>query len=576
MLSFIDQYPNAYEAYFNDDIIYGGQDTPIVDLMIQAMSETEAIENVHIEGIEVIPDQDEVDINQHMININFKKKNLSAIEIPKFKYMAVSRYGEIVFTIRITTNLNEKIIVKRLLYPIEHDGFYYNNGKRMKAIWQVVDASTYSQRGKQTLKSRMPTIIYQNRKRVFVDVEGVEHVMTSYSYALNSKTRRPGSKTHTRFINPLMIYFAKIGFKLTRAFFGMADIVEVVTQYNEEELEEHYIFQVDAVFVKVKKEMFDEYELVRSFVCMFCNCRSKIFPVEEISLEDKEYWVCRIGTVGAARNKNILSFKEKGTTTIYMSERLLDKKTINNLRLPMYYKQNIYFLMYWMMTNFQELRRFANIDMRNKRIRRNEYIVDSTLGKKINENINRIIEKRGKSKMNTMDTLLELFNFNSDIVVSGMRNLNDVIKSDDIVNDMDFILDLAYSNKGPNSLGESNSKMIATKYRYLHPSMVGVVDLNVSSNSDVGMSGSFVPYVKLYDGFYFTPEHEPCQARYQFDKSIAEKHGLPTIAPTGTFDMYAEGLRKDNPYADLLKYEKIEIVEKEPETITRKKDTNES
>ena len=170
--------------------------------------------------------------------------------------------------------------------------------------------------------------------------------------------------------------------------------------------------------------------------------------------------------------------------------------------------------------------------MRNKRIRRNEYIVDSTLGKKINENINRIIEKRGKSKMNTMDTLLELFNFNSDIVVSGMRNLNDVIKSDDIVNDMDFILDLAYSNKGPNSLGESNSKMIATKYRYLHPSMVGVVDLNVSSNSDVGMSGSFVPY--------------------------------------------AEGLRKDNPYADLLKYEKIEIVEKEPETITRKKDTNES
>ena len=49
-----------------------------------------------------------------------------------------------------------------------------------------------------------------------------------------------------------------------------------------------------------------------------------------------------------------------------------------------------------------------------------------------------------------MDTLLELFNFGSDIIISGMRNLNDLIKTDDIVNDNDFILDLAYSSKGPN------------------------------------------------------------------------------------------------------------------------------
>ena len=28
--------------------------------------------------------------------------------------------------------------------------------------------------------------------------------------------------------------------------------------------------------------------------------------------------------------------------------------------------------------------------------------------------------------------------------------------------------------------------MIAAKYRYLHPSMVGVLDLSVTSNSDAG------------------------------------------------------------------------------------------
>jgi hypothetical protein len=36
------------------------------------------------------------------------------------------------------------------------------------------------------------------------------------------------------------------------------------------------------------------------------------------------------------------------------------------------------------------------------------------------------------------------------------------------------------------SLGENSSKMIAAKYRYLHPSMVGVIDLNNSSTSDTG------------------------------------------------------------------------------------------
>lgn len=108
--------------------------------------------------------------------------------------------------------------------------------------------------------------------------------------------------------------------------------------------------------------------------------------------------------------------------------------------------------------------------------------------------------------------------------------------------------------------------MIAVKYRYLHPSMVGVVDLNVSSNSDVGMSGSFVPYAKLYDRFYFTPEHEPCQSRYHFDKSIHDEYGIDVGVPTDDFDSYVTALENINQYKDALKYEKIEIVEKETDT----------
>ena len=560
MLNYIALYPNQYEDMMNPDIILGTQDTPIEDFIIMAMQEFEAIDNIKIEDIKIVRDQDDIDINRHTININYKKKNIDEISIPKYKYIADSRYGEIIFTIRVTTNLNERVIEKRILYPIEYNGFYYNNGKRMKAIWQLVDGSTYAQRGKNTLKSRMPIIIYQNRKRVITDINGMSYIACSYSYALNSKSKKPGAKAKVKFINPIMIYSAKMGYTNTIDFFGMKDIVWLVPKVKNDE-DEFYYFPLDDIFIKVRKHHFEKYELVRSFVCMTYNLHSADFPVTIKNMDDKEYWICRIGTVGAAKNKNLSTFREKGITTVFMIERLLDATTIKNLRLPMYYKHNIYYLIYWMMISFDELRTKSNIDMANKRIRKNEYIVNSSLGKKINENINRLIEKRGKSRLNSMDTLLELFNFGSDIIISGMRNLNDLIKTDDIVNDNDFILDIAFSSKGPQSLGDGNNKKIATKYRYLHPSMAGILDLNTSSNSDIGLSGSFTPFAKLYDKYYFTPEREPCQARYRFEKEL-DNEGFRKLNAS-SFEDYIKKLEKHDKFEDLLKYEPIRIVEKE-------------
>lgn len=576
MINYISLYPNPYEKFFNDEIILGTQDDSIASYVIMEMMELEAIENIHIEKVEVVMDQDEIDINNHMVNINYKKKDMNSIEIPKSKYINDSRYGEVRFTIRVSTNLNSKTIVKRILIPIEHEGFYYNSGKRMKAIWQIVDEATYSQRGKITLKSRMPVIIYQNKKRQITDIEGNVHIAPSYSYALNGKQRRgpvkSAKKPKAKFINPVMIYSAKMGFQNTLEFFGMQGIVEVSAGYSKDELEDMYIFPLDSLFIKVYKDLFDKYELVRSFVCMTYNLKGpKEFKIDMNYLEDRKYWICRIGMVGAAKNKNLDSFLEKGTTNILMIERLLNSVTRKSLRLPDYYKQNIYYLLYWLITNFDELRKYSNTDMRSKRIRKNEYIVNSSLGRKLSENVNKLIERKSRSKMNTMDTLLEIFNFGSDIVVAGMRNLNDLIKTDDIVNDMDFIQSLTFSNKGPNSIGEGNNKMIAVKYRYIDPSMLGVLDLNVSSNSDIGMSGSFVPFVNLHDGYFFTPERQPCAKRYEFEASLQEAGFRTYPYPMNSFEDYLKILDNGDKFKELLKPEAIEIIEKTQDEIRGKR-----
>ena len=122
MLSTIKDYTNTIESEFNEELLTSENDVSIEDFVVMTMKELEAIENYKILEYYTIEDQDEVDYNYHTININFKKKDLSNINIPKRKYVTRSRYKEMVFKIQITTNLHERVVEKRILIPVEYDG----------------------------------------------------------------------------------------------------------------------------------------------------------------------------------------------------------------------------------------------------------------------------------------------------------------------------------------------------------------------------------------------------------------------------------------------------------------------
>ena len=577
---YVDSLPEPKE--FNDKFIFAEDDISIEELVTMVMRDFETVENIEILKIETIEDQDEVDLNRHMVNVNYKKKNLDAIEYPTNKFVNDTCFSEMIFTIRIRTNLHEVIIKKPILIPDMRDGMFLINGKKWKSIWQLCDASTYTQRGKVTYKSRMPTIIYQTKNRMITDSSGREWNLTSHSYAMDTKTRRRAAKKKTKFINPMMLFAAKMGMFRTIEFFSLNGIIELVDSIDEDLTSVYSYFPMDNVWIRVPTMIMEKHEYVRNVVCMLVYCSNRDFPVSWKDLDDKEYWICRIGYIGSIKNKNIMSFHDKGITTIHMIERLYDIVNQHELRLPQVYKDDIYYVIFWMILHFDQLKARNNMDMANKRVRKNEYIVMSSLGRKVAENINKLIEKKSKSKMNTMDTLLELFNFPSDIILSGIKNISDVVKSDDIVNDLSFLQELAYSSKGPNSLGEQSSKMIAIKYRNLHPSQLGILDLNVSSNSDPGMSGSFTPFVQTYDGFFFNPDREPCDMEYKHFKAIHDfiKENRPllkqypemkespivripdrALVSVDAFIKYMTKYREQ--YADLLKYLPIAIHEKE-------------
>ena len=526
MKDFIHLFQHPAVEMYNMDFLTNANDYKIEDLVVICMKELEAISNITIESVETVYDMDEIDINEHMVNKNYKKKN-DDIEIPKFKYMYTDSYAEMRFGIRLKTNLNEKFIIKKILIPVCVDGYYTINNKKAKAIWQLLEASVYTQRGRVTLKARMPIILYKSKRRAIIDVNGEAYDIRTFSYAMDTRSKRKknsntSKRNKNKFINPMMIFAAKVGVHRAIKFMGMDNAIRITEECNPSS-SRYLFFQLDEVFVRVDANMFKEIPMVQSVVGMLVNLRNKEYSVDWGNLTDTEYWIARVGFIGAPKDKQLKSYYEKGKTAILMIERLYDTLTKINLRLPEAQKANIYCILRWMMYEYDILRQKDNIDINTKRIRKKEYIVKSSLGRKLSENINKVIPKLSESRQNSMDTLFEIFNFPSNIILNGMKNLNDLIKPDDLVNDMSILQDMAYSSKGPEALGEDSTKNIMLRMRDIHPSFMGIIDPNCSSNSDVGMTGSIVPTVTLYDKFFFCEEREPCDNLFDTMSNIQGK-----------------------------------------------------
>ena len=577
-------FENPYEKDFNMDFIKGVNDYDIADLVSMCMHDTEIISNITIEGCDINYNYDEIDINKHKVNINFKRKDPYDVKYPKYKYIVDSYYGLMTFHIKIETNLNTKIIHKNILIPLLTDeGYFILNNKKAKAIWQMVEASVYTQRGKITLKSRMPIIIYRTVTKEMTDTDGNVYSFKPYSYAMDTSSKKKpnvkikaSNKTKNKFINPFIIFAAKMGLHGALKFFAVNHMIDIV-QTDDITMHGGYAyFKINDIYVRVNKACLEN-ELITALVGMLVLLNTDEFPLTWDIVDDIEYWTSRIGIIGSKHDKPLHDFYNKGITTIMMIERLLDDMTIRNLRLPDAHKRNIYEILRWMIIQFDELKTKENINLDNKRVRRNEYIIKATLGRKINDNINRVITHRSDSRQNTIDTLLEIFIFGVDIILNGMRNINDLIKMDDITNDLTLIEDLAYSSKGPEALGDGSSKNVMVKLRDVHPSFIGKVDCECTSNSDVGMSGgSFVPYVKTYDKSYFTPEREPDSKMFdiitEFDNIASEDEQIINFSTgeiidlpklnTESKDAFNESLKSRDDAFD-INYEKITIVEHE-------------
>lgn len=77
--------------------------------------------------------------------------------------------------------------------------------------------------------------------------------------------------------------------------------------------------------------------------------------------------------------------------------------------------------------------------------------------------------------------------------------------------------------KGPHSIGGSNGNNISIKYRDIHPSHLGYLDILVCGNSDPGTSGAISPFTRM-NSLYFDDSPEPSEFYYNLVNELKEKY----------------------------------------------------
>ena len=233
----------------------------------------------------------------------------------------------------------------------------------------------------------------------------------------------------------------------------------------------------------------------------------------------REYWLIRLGRSFGSK---LISTPDKGYSILESLESICDISSMEHLRLPEEDKRDIYDIIVWLVREFSELRIKDNLDIGMKRIRWAEYFA-CIYAYKLIKGIYRISDKGNKI---TLQSIEKSINIAPDYLIR-MISRDKLTSSVSMANDMDSVAALKYTYKGVSGLGEDDTS-IPMGYRQVHDSHIGRVDLDASSNSDPGMTGTVCPISTTHNGA-FSDEPEPNDWRAKTDElynNYREMYGI--------------------------------------------------
>lgn len=431
--------------------------------------------------------------------INLKDSDIKLIKVTYYIGITEKKNGFVTDTVTVY------IAIPRIV-----DKFYFRiSGNIYSAMYQIVDASTYNNSNAKNAKKQSITF-----KTIFMPIR-------VYKYTGKLRDCDDNDIPCAYFIGNmfkksllLMKYiFAKMGYYNTLNFLKVPGVI-ISENDNDIDKENMYVFPVrDNLFVSIPKYIYDNSIIAQSAVYTIVAVLTHMKDCVAKDVFSYDIWLKSLGA--EFTTKDLDTIRTKGISILGSLEFIYDLGTKRDLKLDPEDKDDIYRVLRWMMYEFSALRKKDNIDISTKKVRYAEYIA-ALYAAKLAFGIYRLSDKADKADLNTIRKAIQ---------IPPMFLLNAITKCQlvnykDCVNDLDSLTALKYTYKGVSGIGEK-SNAISSAYRAIHPSHLGRVDIDSSSNSDPGVSGTLCPISSFHDS-HFIDFMEPSTWNSEINKMIEQ------------------------------------------------------
>lgn len=536
---FVSQYIDNNRPKFNPDYFVRDENAIVEELMnvIHSCERENQYFTIKVDSFRIVDDYDE--INEILYNYYeelTKNKSKSKKKDNRYGYINLNESCIRLLIVRyyIKDRTNEDYLDVIIAIPRIIDKYYFKiNGVMRSTLFQIVDGSTYNNA---TSNAKVPSITlkiifmavrvtrYYNS---LVTTEGEELKLTYYH-----------SRIFNKGVSAVKYILAKYGYYGGLKFLGLEGSVYITnTDPHDDDM---YTFEVyDGAYISSPKFLLERNVLLQSVIITLYNNIIEGIPFEAIF--DNLYWVRSLGVeFSGGGSERLISIYEaddattdtldKGYSILDSFESIYDISTKKSIHLPPEDKETTYHIFRWIMREFNALRLKDNLDIGCKRIRFAEYIA-SLYAFKIAKGIYRVSDMNKKA---TIISIRKAIRTDPNYLLMAITK-SGMVSYRNMVSDMDSMQALKYTYKGVSGLGEGSNQSIPSIYRSIHPSHIGRVDLDSSSDGNPGITGTLCPYAPNYDGF-FQDYQEPNTWEREFMETMRDYKAVLNLKDALTFE----------------------------------------
>lgn len=541
---FIDEKRDKFNPFF----FQRDEDEIIKELMnvIYSCERQNQYFTIKVDSYRVVDDYNEINeiLCKYYDNMT-KNKSKSKKRDNQYEYINLNESYIRLLIVRyyVKDRNDEDFIDVIIAVPRIVDKYYFNiNGIMRSTLFQIVDGSTYNNG---TSNAKIPSITL---KIIFMAARVTRYYQSvTTTKGVSLKFNYYHSRIFSKGISAAKYILAKFGYYGYMDFMGLNGCISI-TDYDIDN-ENYYTFKVsDDVFINSPKSLVDRNPVIQTTIVTLMNNIVPGVPYQTIF--DDKFWVRSLGAEFTSGGKDkILSILdpnddtvpdtlEKGYSILDSFENIYDISTKNSIRLPEKDKATTYHIIRWIMREFNSLRLKDNLDIGIKKIRFAEYIA-SLYAFKIAQGIYRVSDANKKA---TIDSIRKAIRTDPNFLLVAITK-SKMVSYRNMVSDMDSMQALKFTYKGVSGLGENSNQAIPNIYRSIHPSHIGRVDLDSSSDGNPGITGTICPFAPIYDGF-FDDYEEPNSWEQEFMTTMDDYKKANNLIDALTFQEKILGVDK--------------------------------